>query len=69
MLDKLYNSSNIYRSSGISLDGLCDAQTTQLSIFNDNEKSEKLDKLGKQLDKLEAKFGKNIIQTGFFNAT
>ncbi len=69
MLDKIYNSSNIYRSSGICLDGLCSAETNQLSIFNDNIKNEKLDKLGEKLDKLEAKFGKNIVKTGFFNAT
>ncbi len=68
MLNKIYNSSNIYRSSGVCLDGLCSAQVTQLSVFNDNEKSEKLDKLGEKLDKLEAKFGKNIVKTGFFNA-
>ncbi len=69
MLNKLYNSSNIYRSSGVCLDGLCSAETNQLSIFCDNEKNEKLDKLGEKLDKLEAKFGKNIVKTGYFNAT
>ena len=69
MLDKIYNSSNIYRSCGVCLDGLCSTQTNQLSIFNDNIKNEKLDKLGEKLDKLEAKFGKNIIMTGLFNVT
>lgn len=69
LLNKLYNSSNIYRSSGVCLDGLCSAETNQLSIFDDNTKNEKMDKLGEKIDKLEAKFGKNIIKTGFFNAT
>ena len=69
MLEKIYNESNIYRSSGLCLDGLCDAESKQLSIFNDNKKNETLDKLGEKLDKLEQKFGKNIVKTGFFNAT
>ena len=37
----------------------------QLSLFADNEANEKKDKLSKCFDKLEEKFGKNIIQTGF----
>ena len=39
----------------------------QMFLFNDNTKTEKSDRLAKSIDKLESKFGKNIIQTGFTN--
>ena len=34
-------------------------------LFADNEKNEKSERLANCIDKLESKFGKNIIQTGF----
>ena len=39
----------------------------QLSLFNNNEKKEQNEKLGKSLDTLEKKFGRNIVRTGFVN--
>ena len=65
MLDYLYNPSILYRSTGIILDTFVQNSEAQLSLFADNEAIEKKDKLSKCFDKLEEKFGKNIIQTGF----
>ena len=36
-------------------------------LFANNERREKNEKLAKSLDKLEAKFGRNIVRTGFTN--
>ena len=65
MLDGLYNPEILYRSTGVMLDTFVHNSEAQLSLFADNEAEEKKDKLSKCFDKLEEKFGKNIIQTGF----
>lgn len=65
MLDGLYNPDILYRSTGVMLDTFVYNSEAQLSLFADNEAEEKKEKLSKCFDKLEEKFGKNIIQTGF----
>jgi hypothetical protein len=37
----------------------------QLSLYSQNEDIQKKENLTKCFDKLESKFGKNIVQTGF----
>ena len=40
----------------------------QLMLFSsNNERHEKNENLAKSIDKLEAKFGRNIVKTGFTN--
>lgn len=65
MLDELYNPEILYRSTGVILDTFVHNSEAQLSLFADSEIETKKDKLSKCFDKLEEKFGKNIIQTGF----
>ncbi len=65
MLDELYNPNILYRSTGVTLDNFVQNSEAQLSLFADNETEIKKDKLTRCFDKLEEKFGKNIIQTGF----
>jgi len=65
LLDKLYNPNILYRSTGVILDGITQNSEAQLSLFADNETNIKKENLGKAINKLEDKFGKNIIQTGF----
>ena len=65
MLEELYNPNILYRSTGVTLDNFVQNAQAQLSLFADNEAEIKKDKLSKCFDKLEEKFGKNIIQTGF----
>ena len=62
-LNKLYNSNIIWRSTGIGLLNLIYKETYQSDLFNNNEKQHD-DNLGKALDELEDRFGKNIIRIG-----
>ena len=64
LLDKLYNPNILYRSTGVILDTFTMNDEAQMSLFADEKVDEK-EKLSKCFDKLEARFGKDIIQTGF----
>jgi len=66
LLEKMFNEKIIYRSVGIVLDNLSSSCEKQLDLFNQGEEiSKKNENLAKSLDKLEAKFGRNIVKTGF----
>lgn len=65
LLDKLYNPNIFYRSTGVILDTFTMNDEAQMSLFADEKVDEKKEKLSKCFDKLEARFGKDIIQTGF----
>ncbi len=65
LLDELYNPKILYRSTGVILDTFEQNNEAQLSIFDNPEDDIKKEKLTKCFDKLESRFGKNIIQTGF----
>lgn len=65
LLDKIYNSNILYRSTGVILDNFVFNNEAQMSLFTDTEIDDKKEKLSKCFDKLEEKFGKDIIQTGF----
>lgn len=64
LLEKMYNPDLIYRSCGITLENLEFNTETQLTLFS-NVKKKNFEKLADAIDKLETKFGKNIIKTGF----
>jgi hypothetical protein len=63
MLDKIYNPQVLYRSTGVILDTFVLNSAEQMSLFANSD--DKRQKLSKCFDKLEQKFGKDIIQTGF----
>lgn len=65
LLDKLYNPNILYRSTGVILDTFTMNDEAQMSLFADEKVDKKKEKLSKCFDKLEARFGKDIIQTGF----
>ncbi len=65
LLDKIYNPNILYRSTGVILDTFVFNDEAQMSLFIDNETELKKEKLSQCFDKLEKKFGKDIIQTGF----
>lgn len=65
MLEKLYNPNLIYRSCGVTLEGLDFEEGSQLNMFA-NCKRENFDKLAAAIDRLEGKFGKNVVKTGFY---
>ena len=63
ILNKLFQKDIVYRSVGFCAMKLNGAKECQMSIF-DSETNEKKDKLAKSWDKLEEKYGKNIIKMG-----
>lgn len=65
LLDKIYNPNILYRSTGVILDTFVLNSQEQMSLFADISADTKKEKLSQCLDKLEEKFGKDIIQTGF----
>lgn len=65
LLDKIYNPNILYRSTGVILDTFELNSSFQMTLFSDIEVDKKKEKLSKCFDKLEEKFGKDIIQTGF----
>lgn len=67
ILEKIYSENTLYRSIGIVLENFNSTLEEQLMLFNNTEKHNKNTKLGKSLDKLEQKFGRNIVRTGFVN--
>jgi len=67
LLEQMFNSREIYRSIGIVLEDFRQNSGEQLVLFNNNKKKEQNEKLGRSLDRLEKKFGRNIVRTGFVN--
>ena len=64
LFENVYNEDLLYRSTGVFLFNLNCTNTYQVGLF-DEAKNEKLEKLSKSIDKIESKFGKNSIKTGF----
>jgi hypothetical protein len=64
LFDEIYDENLVYRSTGVFFDKLVYNDAQQIFLF-DEEVDERKEKLSKCFDKLEAKFGKNIVQTGF----
>lgn len=67
ILENMYSENILYRSVGIVLEDFNLCSEEQLILFDTDEKREQKEKLGKSLDKLEQKFGRNIVRTGFTN--
>lgn len=65
LLEKMYNPHVLYRSTGVILDTFVFNNEAQMSLFSDNTVDARKEKLSKCFDKLEQRFGKDIIQTGF----
>lgn len=65
ILEKIFNKNIVYRSVGILLENFNPLGNEQMTLFDNTIQQEKNEQLAKSLDKLEAKFGRNIIKTGF----
>ena len=65
ILERNFNSREIYRSVGVLLENFNPCENEQKSLFEDSSRREKNERLGRSLDKLETKFGRNIVTTGF----
>ena len=66
LLEEIYDPNILYRSTGVTLEKIGEPGSEQLSLYSDNTDIEKKAKLAQCFDKLESKFGKNIIKTGFY---
>jgi nucleotidyltransferase/DNA polymerase involved in DNA repair len=66
LLEEIYNPNILYRSTGVTLEKIGAQGSEQLSLYSNNTDIEKKAKLAQCFDKLESKFGKNIIKTGFY---
>lgn len=64
ILEKLYSPEIIYRSCGVTLENIDYCEENQLGLF-EKQKKKNFDKLACAIDKLEEKFGKNVVKTGF----
>lgn len=64
LLEKLYLPERLYRSCGVMLENLDFNEEEQLSLF-EQRCAKNFDKLGKSIDKLEKRFGRNVVKTGF----
>ncbi len=62
LLEKIYSPAYMWRSVGITLSGLIYGTQEQTDLFAAAPKTD--ERLGKALDELEQKFGKNIIHLG-----
>ncbi len=69
LLEEIFDPKTVYRSVGINLENFNPVTNEQLQLFaqEENPRKEKNEKLAESLDKLEAKFGHNIVRTGFTN--
>ncbi len=65
LFDKIYSPNTTYRSTGVFFDKLVYNDASQMFLFTDDEDDERKTKLSQCFDRLEAKFGKDIVQTGF----
>lgn len=65
LLEKIYSTGVLYRSSGVMFDNITYDEAEQMFLFADNTRDEKNQRLASCLDKLEGKFGKDIVRTGF----
>lgn len=64
LLDEIYVPDILYRATGVYLADLVCTKEVQSTLFQEFKQNEN-ENLAKALDKLESKFGKNIVRTGF----
>ena len=61
----MHDKNTLYRSTGIILEDFSQNKEEQLFLFANEDLDSKKQKLTECFDKLEKKFGKNIVQIGF----
>ena len=61
LLEQMYRKGTAIRLIGVRVDDLTDKEEMQISLFHDEAKNEKQEKLDKTIDKLKEKYGYNLI--------
>lgn len=59
--DEIYNSKLVYRTTGITLNGLVPKDSSQSDLFGGTDKANKFESIHKQIDILENKYGKKVV--------
>lgn len=65
LIESIFDNKVLYRSCGVVLEDFSLNCAEQLFLFSDDELINKQDKLSKCFDRLEKKFGKNIVKIGY----
>ena len=63
---KIYDPNTLYRSCGVTIEGFDFNEEEQLQLFVE-ENFKNYEKLAQSIDKLEKRFGKHIVKTGFMD--
>ena len=61
LLEQMYRRGTAIRLIGVRVDDLTDKEEMQISLFHDEVKNEKQEKLDKTIDKIKEKYGYNFI--------
>ena len=61
LIEQMYIKGTPIRLIGLRVDDLTDKEERQISLFNDEIKNEKQDKLDKTIDRLKEKYGYNLV--------
>ena len=61
-LGEIYQKGVMYRATGITLQNLIHSSAMQMDLFGETTKVDKLESIHKQMDELEKKFGKRVVQ-------
>ena len=61
LLEQMYRKGTAIRLIGVRVDDLTDKEEMQISLFHDEAKNEKQEKLDKTIDKIKEKYGYNFI--------
>lgn len=65
LLNNIYSPDIVYRSSGVVLESIKYDSGEQLYLFSEQKDDTKNQKLAECIDKLESKFGRDVVKTGF----
>lgn len=61
-IDEIYKRGVMYRATGVTLQNLIHNGEVQMDLFGETTKVDKLESIHKQMDELEKKFGKRVVQ-------
>jgi DNA polymerase-4/DNA polymerase V len=62
--DKMWQKGILYRTTGVTLQGLMPSNLTQTDLFGNSLREDKFEAIHKRIDLLEDKFGKRLVHLG-----
>ncbi len=61
---QMHKKGTLYRTAGVTLHELVSSSVSQLDLFGESKQTDKFNAIHKQIDVLEAKFGKGVVHLG-----